>query len=104
MAYRALEQLVNLHDGYLRPFKIAGNELLLVQYDGQVYVIENVCPHMGVPLATGSLEPGNMIRCRAHGIEFSLDTGRAEGPLANAMECLKRFPPVYEGKTVGIDL
>jgi len=104
MAYHQLETLHQLHDGYMRAFSVAGLKLLLVQEAGKVHLIENRCPHMDVPLDTGTLVDGERIRCRAHGIEFNLSDGKAEGALADTLECLQRFKLAYEGNTVGVDI
>lgn len=104
MAFHALEQLHRLQDGYKQAFKIDGVSLLLVQEEGKTFIIENRCPHMDVPLERGALVPEKKIRCLAHGIVFDLQSGKAEGPLANTLDCLKRFPVAYEGNKVGVDL
>lgn len=104
MAYYKLEQLSQLHDGYMRAFHIEGQSVLLLQEGGKLYLIENRCPHMDVPLDSGDLTAGSTIRCRAHGIEFNLESGKANGPLADTLDCLTKFKLAYEGTTVGIDL
>ena len=103
MAYHQLEQLSRLYDGYMRPFVIEGRRLLLLQEAGKLHLIENRCPHMDIPLETGALLPTEAIRCRAHGIEFDLNTGKASGPLADSLDCLTRFRLAYEGTTVGVE-
>ena len=104
MAYQQLEHLHRLYDGYMQAFKVQGLDLLLIQDAGKTYLIENRCPHMDVSLDSGTIVPGGQIRCRAHGIEFSLDTGKASGALADTLDCLQRYKLVYQGNTVGIDL
>ena len=104
MAFIPLEHLSALHDGYKRAFVVAGQHLLLIHDEGRSVLIENRCPHMDVALETGVLVPGGAIRCRAHGIEFELESGRARGPLAATLDCLKRFPIVYQGTQLGVDL
>jgi len=103
MAFHALEKLINMRDGYQRAFRIAGKELLLIQQAGEAVIIENSCPHMGVPLTDASLLANKVIRCNAHGIEFELASGKAIGPLSDTLECLKKFPVVYEGNQLGVD-
>lgn len=103
MTFYALEKLVNLHDGYKKAFKVAGRNLLLVQENGTPYVLANSCPHMGVSLSSATLEPEGLIRCNAHGIEFNLESGRALGPLANTMACLRKFEILYEGSDLGVE-
>ena len=103
MAYHPLEKLLNLHDGYRKSFTVAGRSLLLLQQQSEVYLIANVCPHMGAPLSNAQLLENSVIRCKAHGIEFELASGRALGPLAAVMQCLRKYPVAYEGNTVGVD-
>ncbi|PCK03525.1 MAG: rieske, partial [Alteromonadaceae bacterium] len=95
MAFYPLEQLSRMSDGYQKAFKVADKQLLLCQVEGDVYVIENRCPHMDLTFTYGTLLPGKQIRCPAHGIAFSLDSGKADGPLAEALECLQKFSVVY---------
>ncbi len=104
MAFYPLEMLSRMSDGYQKAFNIAGHRLLLIQMEGQPYVVENKCPHMGVSLVDATQMPGNLIRCKAHGIEFQLATGKACGPLANTLACLKKYAVAYEGGQLGVDV
>lgn len=104
MALVLLEKLSALTEGYKKAFRINGLNVLLIHHDDQTYLIENRCPHMDVPLDTGTLIYPSTIRCRAHGIEFCLKTGEAGGPLAGTLSGLKKIPLVYEGNQVGVDL
>jgi len=103
MPFFALEKLSALHEGYKKAFNIDGHAILLLQFNDKPIIIENNCPHMDVPLDNGELTD-NGIRCRAHGIEFDLPSGKAIGPLANMLTCLKRYPVVYEGTQLGVEL
>lgn len=104
MTFYSLEKLSELYDGYQKAFSVNGKALLLIQTEGQVHIIENICPHMDVPLTQAIQLPEQRIRCRAHGIEFELESGKALGPLANTLSCLTRFLPVYEGTYIGVEL
>ncbi|WP_339897036.1 Rieske 2Fe-2S domain-containing protein [uncultured Gilvimarinus sp.] len=102
MAYVELAKLHEIEDGFMRPVRLAGLELLLLQEEGRLYLIANQCPHRQAPLTRASLN-GSVLRCPSHGIEFSLTTGRA----LNASECeagLTFYPLVYEGSTVGVEV
>jgi len=104
MAFFPLEDKSQVQDGYQRAFEVADLKLVLLQVEGERYLIENRCPHMDVPLAEAVQLPGRSIRCRAHGIEFSLETGKASGPLANQLDCLKKYPLTEQGDMLGIDI
>ncbi len=104
MPFFPLEQLSKMHDGYQRDFSVEGHQLLLCQLEGEVFVIENRCPHMDVSLTFAMQLPGVKIRCRAHGIEFDLRSGKACGPLAETLESIKKYPVIYEGNQLGVEL
>lgn len=104
MSFFPLEQLSRISDGYQKAFSAGGKDVLLCQLDGEVFIIENSCPHMGVPLSSATQLPKKQLRCQAHGIAFDLVSSKALGPLAGTLECIKKFPVVYEGTQVGVDL
>lgn len=103
MAFYPLAKLSHLYDGYQMAFRVAGHNLLLVQQNGSAYLIENRCPHMDAPLTNADQGPG-ILRCRAHGIEFELASGKACGPLAGTLASLKHYPIAYDGNTLGVEL
>lgn len=98
-----LAKLIDLHDGFRQVHNLAGKSYLLLQDAGQVFLVENRCPHMDAPLANGDLERGT-IRCKAHGIAFDLVSGKALGPLADSLDCLYRLELTYDGDRIGVDL
>lgn len=101
MPFVALEKLHHLYDGYRKPIKLAGQDLLLLQENGKTCLIKNQCPHAGAPLTHATCS-GNALRCPLHGIEFDLTTGRSRSPVcANALQFL---PLIYEGSSIGVDL
>lgn len=50
-------------------------KILLVYVDGEVYAIEDRCPHLGVSLENGYLD-NKVIKCKDHGLAISLETGK----------------------------
>lgn len=103
MAFYPLASRAELVEGLRKVVRVAGRELLLLQSEGRLYVIENRCPHMDASLVNSHVS-GEQLRCRAHGIAFSLVDGRAEGSMAAMLPCLVRFTPVYRDYQVGVDL
>lgn len=100
LALHLLEKLHRLHDGYRKAIAIDGQPLLLIQAEGKVHLIANRCPHMQAPLTHASIS-GNAIRCPVHGIEFDLISGC---PKKGQAKNLKRYPLVYEGNQIAVDL
>lgn len=102
MAWVALEKLVNLQDGYRKVFRVGGVQLLLMQEQGQRYLLRNACPHKGFPLHTGTVS-GTRLRCAYHAMEFDL---------ANQGVCIQHprqpgvqlYALVYDGNEVGVEL
>lgn len=103
MRFYPLEKLINLHDDYVRQFKIDNLQLLLIQRVGELFLMEAHCPHRGHPLAAASIA-GGVIQCSLHQYQFSL----ADGRLLHATEApcrpLCTFAIVYAGNEVGVML
>jgi nitrite reductase/ring-hydroxylating ferredoxin subunit len=55
-------------------FEPEGNSLALFNVAGQLYAIDDSCPHQGASLCGGRLE-GRVIQCCAHGLRFDLASG-----------------------------
>jgi nitrite reductase/ring-hydroxylating ferredoxin subunit len=64
-----------------------GVAVVLVRDGAEIRALTETCPHLGGPLAEGTLEDGT-IRCPWHGSRFDLATGAAvEGPTAFPARC-----------------
>ena len=61
MRFVALEKLINLHDGYRQEFRVDYHRLLLLQHEGERYVVEAYCPHLEHPLKEAWLENGELL-------------------------------------------
>ena len=46
----------------------------LFNVDGQIYALDNTCPHAGGPLGEGSID-GEYVACPWHGWKFHIPTG-----------------------------
>jgi nitrite reductase/ring-hydroxylating ferredoxin subunit len=51
-----------------------GQAIALFYHDGEVYAVDNRCPHMGFPLTRGSVEDG-VLTCHWHHARFELEEG-----------------------------
>ena len=65
---------VELRDGEKKKYKSNNEEIILIRKDG-IYAINNVCPHMHLPLDLGQLTEKGTILCPFHNSEFSYKTG-----------------------------
>ncbi len=103
MKFYALEKAENINDNYKKAFEIGANKLLLIQNNGQLYLIENRCGHFGIPLETGKLEDGTIV-CSQHSISFSLTTGEiVNRPYENA-DPIKIHAIIFKNDDIGVML
>jgi nitrite reductase/ring-hydroxylating ferredoxin subunit len=99
-----LEKLINLHDGYIRQFKIDSLQLLLVQRQGELYLFESHCPHRHHPLENATIGNG-IIQCALHQYQFAIEDGRllrateAPGPEMVAIRVQHRHDDVRRSGT-----
>jgi nitrite reductase/ring-hydroxylating ferredoxin subunit len=61
---------------------VDGHTLALFSHDGEVYAVDNRCPHMGFPLHRGTVEDG-ILTCHWHHARFDLATGGTFDPFAD---------------------
>jgi nitrite reductase/ring-hydroxylating ferredoxin subunit len=103
MRFYPLEKLINLHDDYVRQFKIDNLQLLLIQRLGELFLLEAHCPHRGHPLAASSIT-GGVIQCSLHQYQFALADGRLLQAMEAPCRALRVFAVVYAGNEVGVML
>ncbi|MCP5278609.1 MAG: nitrite reductase small subunit NirD [Thiobacillus sp.] len=66
----------------------AGNIALFRTVEGEVFALQDKCPHKGGPLSQGIVS-GKRVACPLHDWKISLDTGIAVAPDEG---CAARFP------------
>ena len=74
MGWTSLCELSELKPGEGKYVEIGGFQLAVFINDGQVYVLDNTCPHAGGNLAGGYVENGCAV-CPWHYWAFKLDSG-----------------------------
>jgi 3-phenylpropionate/trans-cinnamate dioxygenase ferredoxin subunit len=62
--------------GQKKIVEVDGVEIVLVNLDGTLYAVEDVCTHDGGPLGEGKLA-GHELICPRHGARFDVRTGAA---------------------------
>ena len=59
-----------------------GHTIAVFYHQGQVYAVDNRCPHMGFPLAKGTVK-GGILTCHWHHARFDLCSGGTFDPFAD---------------------
>ena len=67
--------------------------------DGELYAIDDSCPHQGSSLGMGRLE-GRIVTCLGHGLKFDVTTGRT----AAAQPGVRSFPLDRRPDGIYVDL
>jgi 3-phenylpropionate/trans-cinnamate dioxygenase ferredoxin subunit len=62
---------------------LRGRRVALFRMEGDVFALDDVCPHAGAALAPGVVKNG-MVRCPLHGRKFDLRTGDCKSPASIA--------------------
>lgn len=78
-----------LPDGAWTVIEIEGDEIAVINLDGEYYAIENICTHDSGELTGGDIE-GDEVVCPRHGARFSIKTGEVMAP--PAYEDIAIFP------------
>ena len=75
-----------------------GHAIAVFHHEGEVYAVDNRCPHMGFPLDRGSVKDG-ILTCHWHHARFDLSSGGTFNPFADDV---RSFPvSLVEGR--GLD-
>ncbi|MCZ2826982.1 MULTISPECIES: Rieske (2Fe-2S) protein [unclassified Modestobacter] len=91
-------------DGSLR-IELADIDVAVVQLDGEIYAIQDVCSHADVPLTDGDVDDVDgapTIECALHGSCFDLRTGQPTN--LPATEPVPVYPVRVEGDDVLVDV
>ena len=66
-----------LQDSKMKLVTAQGTPILLIRQQGEIFAINNRCPHMACSLSGGTLD-GDVIVCPCHDWRFDLTTGEYE--------------------------
>jgi nitrite reductase/ring-hydroxylating ferredoxin subunit len=66
--------LAELQEKRMMTVRSEDRPLLLCAHEGQVFALDNRCPHMGFPLSKGSIQEG-ILTCHWHHARFELRSG-----------------------------
>jgi nitrite reductase/ring-hydroxylating ferredoxin subunit len=90
----ALSELAS--EGLGHAVRADGLDLAVSRWQGDVYALENLCPHLGFPLSEGIVQDGEVI-CSWHGWHVRLDDGscRRERERARIYPCEIRGDEIW---------
>jgi nitrite reductase/ring-hydroxylating ferredoxin subunit len=87
--------------GTMKQFYIGELEILVVNFNDQIYCLNARCTHAGAPLAEGTLN-GWILTCPWHGSQFNITNGIVlRGP---AEKQLKSYPSTIRDGYVFIEV
>ena len=99
--WRETINLDDLWEGDMTSVTVEGEDVLLINLDGQVHAYANECPHQAGPLDEGDLD-GETLTCSRHLWEFNAGTGCGINP---STARLKAFGcKVEEDGTICVDI
>ena len=73
-AYQRIATVADVTKVGLHTVHLNGHVIVLVHHEGEIYALDNRCPHMGFPLDRGSVQDG-ILTCHWHHARFDLCTG-----------------------------
>lgn len=95
--------------------KVGEQKVLILNHEGEIYALENACPHLKLPMAKGKIANG-AITCPWHRSSFNLCSGAVEEwitwppvvskamSLVSAEKAIKVFPTRLEDGKILIDI
>ncbi len=92
--------LTELKKAACKTVHLNGHTIVLWYVGGQVYAVDNRCPHMGFPLDKGSVKDG-ILTCHWHHARFDLETG---GTFDQWADDVRSFPVEIRDDEIWIDL
>jgi nitrite reductase/ring-hydroxylating ferredoxin subunit len=91
--------LAELEGAGVKPVSLDGRTLVLWRSDGQIFALDNRCPHMGFPLDRGTCA-GGILTCHWHSARFDLRTGGTFDQFADDVQV---FPVELRGDEVWVN-
>lgn len=88
MAFVRAARKVDVPEGKIYEFQVAGQTIAIANVAGKFCAINSVCIHEGGPLGEGELE-GQLVTCPWHGWQYDVTTGKVTQNPTLGVECYK---------------
>jgi nitrite reductase/ring-hydroxylating ferredoxin subunit len=93
-------KLADFNGNHCLAVNVAGRTLALFNVAGEVYAVDNRCPHMGFPLHRGTVKDG-ILTCHWHHARFDLASG---GTFDEWADDVPTYPVMLRGDEIFVDL
>ncbi|PMB04113.1 (2Fe-2S)-binding protein [Fischerella thermalis CCMEE 5198] len=90
-----------LSPGAREVVKVGSRKILLLNHEGQVYAVDNACPHLKLSLKKGKIVDGAIV-CPWHRSAFDLCTGEVKDWIAWPPVVSKAMSVVSREKTLPV--
>jgi nitrite reductase/ring-hydroxylating ferredoxin subunit len=96
--------------------KVGKRSILLLHHEGEIYAVDNICPHMRLPLQKGKITEDGAIVCPWHRSAFDLRSGDVKGwspwppgvgkvlGMVSKEKALAVFPTRVEDESIWVDV
>ncbi|PZD73356.1 Biphenyl dioxygenase ferredoxin subunit [Acaryochloris thomasi RCC1774] len=74
---KAVSQNELAQEGARQVVKISQKKVVLLNHQGEIYAVENSCPHIKAPMSKGKVVDGTIV-CPFHRSVFDLKTGAVQ--------------------------
>ena len=86
LTFHEVVSLAELEEEGRKTVQVDGQVIALFAHQGQVYAVDNRCPHMGFPLDRGTVDNG-ILTCHWHHARFDLESGGTFDLFADDVPC-----------------
>jgi 3-phenylpropionate/trans-cinnamate dioxygenase ferredoxin subunit len=98
----------DLRESNFMKMTVAKHDYLVIQYQGQIYVVDDRCPHMGGSLSKGALTE-HFIQCPIHKATFDFINGEVVQDAKIAfikmkVNKLRTYPVTIENNQIIIEI
>ena len=90
-----------LSPGAREVVKVGSRKILLLNHEGQVYAVDNACPHLKLSLKKGKIVDGTIV-CPWHRSAFDLCTGEVKDWITWPPVVSKAMSVVSQEKTLPV--
>jgi 3-phenylpropionate/trans-cinnamate dioxygenase ferredoxin subunit len=99
--YKKVASLTDVKPNTATLIEVNGRKIALFNLNGDLFGIDDECPHEGGPLSEGSVE-GDSVSCPWHGSVFNIKTGAVEAP--PAVEGVRRYNVRVRGLDIEVEV